>query len=548
MTNVNRDHHSEGDYDVIVIGGGPNGLLAACYLARAGAKVLVLERHHELGGGLITEEWSGYRFNTHAKLMMMMDKAPAYTDLELESWGCRYRYPDAPAALFTRDGRALTLYPSIERTAASIAQFSPDDANRYVEVMEEWYAVVEEALIPATFTLPLPMLDMVVSYQESEIGEIVNEMAEETFLETLDNTGFEDELLRTAILHLGTMYGMDPDGGLGFLLPLFYHRLLHSSIITSGSHQLAGSLARYANNHGVSFERAAPVVKILCEGTRAVGVRLASGKEITARKIVTTTDPQATFLDLVGEDVCNQASSSLVDQTRSWEWESTSLLSVHYALDRRPEHTAAAFDPAADGALVKIMGVESVDELLEHIDTVRSGGLGRAGVGMTLTDLDPMQAPVDLEPGAAVACFETLAPFEHAEGSWDELAPRYSRDLLDLWAEYAPNLAEATVVRDYVNTPAYIEAKLPNMVRGSIKHGAYVTTQMLSNRPNIDCSSHRTPIEDLYMAGASVWPGGMVLLAGGYNAAGVVADDLGLERWWSEPDFVVEARAKGLVG
>ena len=99
-----------------------------------------------------------------------------------------------------------------------------------------------------------------------------------------------------------------------------------------------------------------------------------------------------------------------------------------------------------------------------------------------------------------------------------------------------------------MNHPKHIEAKLPNMKRGSIKHGAYVPTQMLSNRPNADCSSHRTPIENLYLAGASVWPGGMILLAGGYNAAGVVADDLGLERWWTEPDYVVEARKKGLVG
>lgn len=536
------------EYDVIIIGGGPNGLLTACYLSKAGAKVLLLERHHELGGGLITEEWSGFRFNTHAKLMMMMDRAPAYTDLELESWGCSYRYPDAPAAIFTRDGRALTLYPDIERTAASIARFSPADAARYVDVMQEWYAVVEEALIPATFTLPMPMLDMVVSYQQSEIGELVNEMAEETFLETLDNTGFESELLRTAILYLGTMYGMDPDGGLGFLLPLFYHRLLNASIIANGSHQLAGSLARFANRNGVTFERAAPVAKILCDGTRAIGVRLVSGQEIMAKKVVATTDPQTTFLEMVGEDVCNKASSSLVDQTKAWEWESTSLIDVHYALDRRPVHTAAAFDPVCDRALVKIMGVETVDELLEHIDLVRGGGVGMVGAGMTLTDLDPMQAPIDLEPNSAVACFETLAPYKHSDGSWDDLAAGYGRSFLDLWAQYAPNLADATVIRDYVNHPAYIEAKLPNMKRGSIKHGAYVTTQMLSNRPNIDCSSHRTPIENLYVAGASVWPGGMVLLAGGYNAAGVIADDLGLERWWKEPDFVVEARAKGLVG
>ena len=117
-------------YDVIVIGAGPNGLTAAAYLARAGAKVLLLERHHESGGGLVTEEWSGFRFNTHAKLMMMMDVMPAYQDLALESWGCRYLQPEVPAAILTRDGRALTLYADIEKTARSIARFSPADAER----------------------------------------------------------------------------------------------------------------------------------------------------------------------------------------------------------------------------------------------------------------------------------------------------------------------------------------------------------------------------------------------------------------------------------
>jgi phytoene dehydrogenase-like protein len=536
------------NYDVIIVGGGPNGLTAAGYLAKAGAKVLIVERHHELGGGLITDEWSGFRFNTHAKLMMMMDVAPAYTDLELESWGCTYRRPEASAAILTRDGRALTLYPDIHRSAQSIARFSPEDAEAYVEVMEDWYTIVQEALIPATYSLPLPLLDMAVSYERSDVGRVVNEMAEESFVETLEAAGFENELLKAAILYIGTMYGMDPEGGLGFLLPLFYTRLLHASVISNGSHQLAGSLARFANNNGVAVERAATVEKILCEGTKAVGVRLGGGEEVFARCVIATTDPQMTLLDMVGEEVCNQAAPSLVDQTKAWEWESTSLLNVHYALDRRPVLAAAEFDPMADHALMKIMGLETMDEVLAHIEGVKRGEFRLAGAAMTLSDLDPMQAPIDVEPGSSVGCWETLAPYDNAAGDWDELAPGYDRQILELWSQYAPNLADATVIRSYVNHPRYIAAKLPNMARGSIKHGAYTPTQMLSNRPNADCSSYRTPIEGLYMAGASVWPGGMILLAGGYNAAGVVADDLGLDRWWTEPAFVTEAREKGLVG
>jgi len=536
------------DYDVIVIGGGPNGLTATAYLAQAGAKVLMLERHHEGGGGLVTEEWSGFRFNTHAKLMLMMDVMPPYADLALESWGCRYVQPEVAASLLTRDGRALTFYSDIDKTAASIARFSPDDAERYREVMADWYTIVNEALIPATYSLPIPMLDMVVSYQQSEIGEMVNEMAEETFLETLDAAGFENDLLNAGLLHLGTMYGIDPEGGLGFLLPLLATRLLHSSVIVSGSHQLAASLARSANSNGARLERAAEVAKILTDGNQAVGVRLASGEEIRASKIVTTTDPQTTFLELVGAEACDAASDTLADQARNWEWEATSLFGVSFALSERPRVRAADFDPDADRALIKIMGVESVDDVLDHISGAKAGRLGRSGVGMTLTDFDPMQAPVDVEPNSAVACWESLAPFENADGDWDDLQDAAAKQALATWTEYAPNLADITVIRHYVNHPKHIAAKIPQMKRGSIKHGAYSPTQMLSNRPNADCSSYRTPIENLYVAGASVWPGGMVLLGGGYNAAGVVADDLGIPRWWREPSYVTEARKKGLTG
>ncbi len=536
------------EYDVIVIGGGPNGLTTTAYLARAGAKVLMLERHHEGGGGLVTDEWSGFRFNTHAKLMLMMDVMPPYHDLELGTSGCVYLQPDVAASILTKDGKAITFYSDIQKTAKSIARFNKNDAERYVEVMEDWYTIVNEALIPATYSLPIPMLDMVVSYQQSEVGEVVNEMAEENFIETLDACGFESDLVPAALMHLGTMYGMDPEGGLGFMLPLFVTRLLHASIIRSGSHQLAAAISRFANRNGAALERAAEVTKILTDGTKAVGVRLATGEEIRAKKIVTTTDPKATFLDLVGRDVCNAASPTLVPQTESWEWESTSLLNCHYALSERPEYAAKAFDPDADQALIKIMGIESVSDVLEHISNAKEGKFGLAGSGMTLSDFDPMQAPVDVEPGSSVACFETVAPYENVDGDWNDLQKDYAAQILDMWSEYAPNLRDATVIRHYVNHPKHVEAKLPNMVRGSIKHGAYTPTQMLSNRPNADCSSYRTPIENLYVAGASVWPGGMVLLGGGYNAAGVVADDLGIDRWWTEPEYVVEARKKGLVG
>jgi len=123
----------------------------------------------------------------------------------------------------------------------------------------------------------------------------------------------------------------------------------------------------------------------------------------------------------------------------------------------------------------------------------------------------------------------------------------YANRLLSMWREYAPNLDEGKVIRQYLYPPTYIETKLVNMVRGSIKHGAYIPTQMGYLRPNSDCSGCRTPIKNLYLCGASTYPGGMILLGGGYNAARVVAEDMGLKPWWAEPEYILEARRKKLV-
>jgi phytoene dehydrogenase-like protein len=154
---------------------------------------------------------------------------------------------------------------------------------------------------------------------------------------------------------------------------------------------------------------------------------------------------------------------------------------------------------------------------------------------------------VDVQPGVATFRFEALAPYEAKEGKWDDIAASYGDRLLSTIQEYAPNVDRSKIIRRYDNSPTYIEQKFANMVRGSFKHGAYKATQMGYMRPNIECSGYRTPVKNLYLCGASTYPGGMVLLGGGYNAARVVAEDLGIDPWWTEPDYIVKAREMKLV-
>jgi phytoene dehydrogenase-like protein len=310
---------------------------------------------------------------------------------------------------------------------------------------------------------------------------------------------------------------------------------------------LSSAIQRIAAANGAHIEEASEVARITVNGDTATGVELADGRKYEGRAVITTSDPVTTFLKLVDEAVVRQVAPEIIDQTKEWEWEHWSLFSLHLALSEPPRYKAADFDPAVSDASMRLIGFESAEDVVSHIEKVKAGELVLGGDSITPSDFDPLQAPVDVFPGVAVARWQSMAPYELKDGSWEERAEGYADEIWSRWQEYAPNLARAKVILRYVYPPTYIEQKLVNMVRGSFKHGAYISTQMGFLRPNIDCSSYRTPIKNLYLGGASTYPGGMVLLANGYNVAGVVAEDLGLNRWWAEPDFIKEARKKGLV-
>ncbi len=535
-------------YDVIIVGAGPNGLTAGAYLAKAGASILILERSHETGGGLITEDFSGFRFNLHATYMLLMDVMPAYKDLGLDAYGCRYVQPDVPISLLTKAGEALTLYRDTERSAKSIERFSPRDAVRYREVMAEWKQMVDDILIPATYTLPVAPLDQVEMFGSTEIGTKLVDITEKTPKEIIDECGFESEYLKTVLLHLACMWGVEPEvTGLGFMVPLIVNRMLNAALVIGGSHALSSAIQRIAVANGADILESSEVARITVKDDTATGVELANGLKFEGRAVITTTDPVTTFLKLVDEAVIRQVAPEIIEQTKGWEWEHWSLYGLHLALSEPPRYRATDFDPGVNKAMLKLIGFESTDEVVSHIEKVKAGELDVAGYSTTMSNFDPLQAPVDIFPGAAAARWESLAPYELKDSSWEEKAEGYADDIWSTWQEYAPNLAQAKVILRYAYPPTYIEQKLVNMVRGSFKHGAYISIQMGYFRPNIDCSSYRTPIKNLYLGGASTYPGGMVLLANGYNVAGVVAEDLALNRWWAEPDFVKEAHEKGLV-
>jgi phytoene dehydrogenase-like protein len=541
--------------DVVVVGAGHNGLTAAAYLARAGAKVLVVERRHETGGALVTEEFSGYRFNLHANYMLMLDVAPPYQDLGLEADGCVYIRPEAEASLLKKNGDAITLYADLERSVQSIARHSTKDAERFREVYVDYEQIAREYLIPATYGRPVGSAQLAAAYMQSEVGQRILKLSEMTPREICESWGFETPELSALLLYLICMWGIDPEeSNSSYLMPLYFNRMLNATLVRGGSHRLSSTLQKAGILAGMDVVENHEVKRFIVEGGVAKAVEIVpTGTEgpitrIEARAIVTSTDPVTTFGAFIPEDEVLARSKLCLNTARTWEWEQSSLFLRHLALKRKPHFKAESVDPGVATAFIRVFGVETPQDVVTHLKEVMEGRLLHDIGHVTFTtDLDPAMAPREIDPEGAVCRIEACVPYAPAAGDWAQLSTAYGDRLLAKLADYMTDFDPANIVRQYDYTPVSIEMKIPQMKRGSFKHGAYIMRQMGYSRPNVQCSSYKTPIDNLYLCGASTFPGGMITFGGGYNAAKVVAEKLDLNVWWTEPESVAAAREKGLL-
>ncbi len=545
-------------YDLIVVGGGINGLTTAAYLAKAGAKVLVIERRWETGGAVMTDEESGCRINTHAIYMMMMDVAPAYADLRLADFGCTYVTPQPAAALLLSDGRALCLYNDVEKSAASIAQFSKKDAETFRKVYLKFKEMCDECLVPQTYRLAMAPLDLVTMMSSQPLGEEILEISEKSPREIIEGCGFESEPLKALLLYLTTMWGIDPEvSGVGYLVPLYIYRMLNASLIRGGSHRLSSAIVKSLVADKGEVEETTEVDRILIEDGRAVGVATTDGREFRAKCVVSTVDPHQSFLRFVGKEKLATLAPGLSDAVEGWQWENTSHYMLHLITDTEPVFTAESSCPDAGRALIQVMGAEKLADVVAAFNTAKKGGLPGCAHITNVTRFDRSQGPsivakrypAHLAPPGFLHALrvEAISPFDLAKGSWETGKDAFAATLKELLNAYAPNMKNGRIVREYAYPPTYIEMKFPNMRRGSIKHGEYQSTQMGYFRPNDLCSQYKTPIKGYYVGGASVYPGGMVLLGSGYGAANAVAQDMKISPWWKTPEYIEKAIAKGLV-
>ncbi len=545
---------------MIIVGSGPNGLVAGAYLSKAGLKTLVLDGKLEIGGGLATEmvAMGGVYHSTHAIYMPMVDYAPPYKDLKLEEEKrIRHVYPEVQFALPLRNGKSLCLYRDVERTCDSLKKISKRDSETYREISIKFKGYVDAFLAPATYAPAMPALDQLEKMEKIELGREISSYTPKSPL-TIVNELFEAEPVKALFLYISCMWGLDPEGeGTGYLVPLYINRATNYRMCIGGTHTLAQAFYKIIYENGGEVIGGFPVVRIVIEQGRAKGVEvIGAGREkelIGAEKaVISTLNPHQTFLELVGEGCLER---EFVSKIKLWKWEEWSLFTISFVLSEPPDFKAAVVEPDVNKSFIYVLGYERPEEFVSHYRMIKERKLkGDAGFNCCFPSLhDPslVKAAVYKE-GKYTGLISQMVPYDLEDGGaerWYEMKFReeVAKRCLEMLQAYAPNISRDNLLALHVSTPKGISDKFPDMAKGSIKQGAYHPFQLGYMRPNEECSGHRTPIERLYIGGASTHSGGTVILGPGYLVANAVAEDLSITKWWTEPEMITEARRQGFL-
>jgi phytoene dehydrogenase-like protein len=514
-------------YDAIVIGGGHNGLTAAAYLARAGRKVVVLERRHVLGGAAVTEEvFPGFRFSVCSYVVSLL-RPEIIRDLDLPRHGLEMLPLDGTFTPML-DGNYLWRVNDHAKTRREIARHSRLDAEAYDEYAKAMVEMARFVKPILNMTPPDPL-----SLRPGDLGKLLflgnrfrslaaPDRRNQLQLMTMSAVDFLDQWFETDVLKatmsasgiIGTFLGVRSPGTAYVLLHHYMGEIDGAfrswGFSRGGTGAISNAIASAAREAGVEIRTSASVARIRSRNGTANGVTLENGDELDATLVLSSVDPRLTFLKLLDP---RDLPTEFVDEVRRFKFRGSSG-KVNLALDALPNFASL---PGPGSHLRGAISVSpSVDHMERAYDQAKYGAFStRPYIDMVIPTLtDPSVAP----PGKHIlSCFVQYAPYALSNGTWDEQREAFGDAVIDTIAEFAPNIRDIILHRQ-VLTPVDLEREF-GLSEGNIFHGELTLEQLFFLRPAPGWAQYRTPLRNLWMCGSGAHPGGGIMGAPGRNAA-----------------------------
>jgi phytoene dehydrogenase-like protein len=541
-------------HDVIVIGAGHNGLVTACYLARAGLDVLVLERNPYIGGAAVSRQLYGDFTYSNCSYVCSLLRTQIIRSLELPKHGLQIIPYDGGCTMM-RDGGHLALYDNHDALRREISRHSKRDGeayDRYVRDMLRHCRFIKPLLLreppdPTSFKRRDLMELLYLGKHFHKLGEA--QMYDTLRFWTMSCADLLDEYFESEIVkaHLagssiiGTALG-PRSPGTAYVLLHHYMGSIDGTVgawgfARGGMGAVTSALAMSLQASGGAIRSAAPVEQVLVSNGRATGVALADGEEIYARTVVSNMDVRRTFLETMD---AHDLPDDFVRQVRNFKIRGSSG-KLNIALDGLPSFPAI---PPGSPSMRGDMHVTDTIEMLERAyDDWKEGRWSRSPYLDILipSQIDPTMAP---DGKHYMSVFVQYCPYRLAEGEWTDVKRKAFGDtVIDTIARHSPNFKDL-ILHAEIRTPWDIEHEV-GLTEGNIFQGELTFDQLLFNRPVPGYAQYRTPVRGMYICGSSTHPGGGVMGAPGYNAAGAILRDMGrtLE---SDAEYGVQRKAASI--
>jgi phytoene dehydrogenase-like protein len=524
--------------DIVIIGGGHNGLVTAFYLARAGYKPLVLERRNQVGGAAITGEFHpGFRASVLAHSAGPL-RPEVVRDMQLAKHGLKLITPAVDVTALSPDGQALILYRDIEKAAHEIAKVSQPDAAKYRELrgaLEKTSRIISKVLTLTPPEIPRPSKSDLFGLLQ--LGRSVRGSGKKNTYDLLrwapmavaDLVAefFENDLLRAIVAARGIFGTFLGPWSAGTALVLLLRAAADAnpaggnSFAAGGMGAVTQAMAKAVQQAGAEIRTGAEVAEIKIKDGAVRGVILANGEEIQAHAVISNADPKRTFLKLMDPVLL---SPTFTKRLQNYRMNGT-VAKMNLALSGLPSFSG--LDGNTDALTGRIHIGPGIDYLEHAFDESKYGNFSRAPyLEIAIPSLsDPSLAPPSQH---VMSVYMQYAPYKLKETNWREQSSALGETVIKTIAQYAPDLP-GKILHSQVITPLDLE-ETHGLTGGQIFHGELALDQIFTMRPMLDWARYRTPIENLYLCGSGTHPGTGLTGASGANAAREIMKDLKARR------------------